>query len=402
MRMKWFFVLPIAWLLFSLCVPVVATCEGDPPGTPFCYKCEDGAWVLQSYAQCGQDSDCTGECHDGCPPPTCVCEIDASKCIGTCKSCLAFSGVCYDDPAECPGECDWCTDGECEDVDGYCDDCETCLNGSCDPDCDPAEQECCNDTCCDIGNCCNNTTCCPNSDDVCCTDSGSYCCEFDETCCQGSCCTTGQCCDDGTCVSSCPTGECCDDGKCESSCPTGKCCDDGVCVGIAECSGSTCCDDGVCEALEGCESCIDDVVTDDKEKCTGDCKNCIDAECEDDSGLCDPGDVCVDGTCCDTASAGDCVVTDEDLDYAPENCLPQPGGQCKGGSGTYIAYGWEQTPTHQDQTGPGTVSISGCAEVTYATCTTYWDGGFGWECLLDEDLGNQKKNFGTHEECPTE
>lgn len=185
-----------------------------------------------------------------------------------------------------------------------------------------------------------------------------------------------------------------------SSCPTDKCCDDGVCVGI--CSGSMCCDEGVCEALEGCESCIDGEVEDDKSKCTGECNNCIDAECDDDSGLCDPGDVCVDGTCCDTASAGNCFVTAEDLDYAPENCLPLPGGQCAGGPGSHIAVGWEQAPTHQDQEGPGTVDVDGCADVTYAQCTTYWDGGFGWQCLLDDHLGNITKNFGTHEKCPSE
>lgn len=198
MRMKWFFVLPIVLLLFSPCVPVVATCEGDPPGHPFCYECKDGVWVLRSFAQCGQDSDCTGECHDGCPPH-CLCEIDASKCIGDCNSCLPFAGWCYDDPRECPGECDSCIHGNCEDIDSDCDDCETCLNGSCDPDCSPT-QTCCNDTCCNSGNCCNNTTCCTNSNDVCCTDSGDYCCQHGETCCQGNCCEIGQiCCGDGSC-----------------------------------------------------------------------------------------------------------------------------------------------------------------------------------------------------------
>ena len=34
----------------------------------------------------------------------------------------------------------------------------------------------------------------------CCTDSGSYCCESDETCCEGTCCPKGKCCVDGVCL----------------------------------------------------------------------------------------------------------------------------------------------------------------------------------------------------------
>lgn len=186
------------------------------------------------------------------------------------------------------------------------------------------------------------------------------------------------------------------------SCPTGKCCDDGVCVGITECSGDKCCDGGVCEALEGCESCIGGVATDDKNKCTGECSNCIDAECDDDNALCEPGDVCVDGTCCDTDCYEACSVTDDDVGYDPDDCVSNiaGAGQCTGGWGPFIS-SYTQSSTHYHAAGPGTVGVDGCADVTYARCKTIvvsLEPGF--DCIILPGLLTD--NMGTHEECPTE
>jgi hypothetical protein len=371
-------------LLSSFTTPAKACC--DPPAPP-CYRCEAGVWVWD----CGSGENC---CNGSCCPNRCCndvcCSCSAAECCGSDRVCCYNSCcdlTCCEDPEEhcCGGNC--CSNA--------------CCNSTC---CDPGES-CCGPLCCMSGCCSVTGGCCGNIGKECCD--GRTCYDPDtEKCCgngEGTVCDKagGECCDESGCVTTCPGSECCDDGTCVSSCPTGQCCDDGVCVGITECSGDTCCDEGVCVALKGCESCIDGEVEDDKSKCTGECNNCIDAVCDDDNALCDPGDVCVDGTCCDTASAGDCVVTDEDLDYSPENCLPQPGGQCKGGPGYHVAFGWEQTSTHQHQTGPGTVDISGCADVIYARCFTVWTAPF-FECLLDEEAGNITENFGTHDECPSE
>jgi len=157
-----------------------------------------------------------------------------------CGSCCHWVST-GPDPED--GYCELDTDAECGDCSG-CSPCKSCIACFCIWDCIIPGATCCNGICCNSGNCCNSTKCCPNSDDVCCTDSGSYCCDSGETCCQGSCCTTDQCCDDGDCVDDCPTGECCDDGDCVDDCPTGECCDDGTCV--SSCPTGECCDDGEC------------------------------------------------------------------------------------------------------------------------------------------------------------
>jgi len=122
-----------------------------------------------------------------CPPPDC----------GDC---------CYwvsTGPGPNDGYCELDIGAECGDCAG-CSPCYSCVNCSCVWDCSTG-QTCCNGSCCNSGNCCNSTTCCSNYDDVCCTDSGSYCCDSGKTCCQGNCCNPGQCCVDGECSSTCWT-----------------------------------------------------------------------------------------------------------------------------------------------------------------------------------------------------
>ena len=168
MTKKWIAVLLTCLLLFGLSIPAIACCEGEPPGNPDCYKCEDGAWVLKDWAECGTDSHCTGDCH------------------GDCVDC-----ECEDDDTECTG-CDVCEDGECV------------------WDC-PQDYSCCDTTCYDP--------------DVkkCCTDSVPYyLCNLDQICCYGICCEA-QCCwyfSNGTLVPYCceSGGICCID-EC-LTCPT--------------------------------------------------------------------------------------------------------------------------------------------------------------------------------------
>ncbi len=139
--------------------------------------------------------------------------------------CFSLSGLAmqaiacpYPDCGDC---CYWVSTGP-DPNDGYCDliiglscgdcsgcsPCNSCMLCFCIWDCNPGAT-CCNGSCCNSGNCCNSTTCCPNYDDVCCTDSGSYCCDSGKTCCQGSCCASNQCCLNGTCVDKCTnTGQC--------------------------------------------------------------------------------------------------------------------------------------------------------------------------------------------------
>jgi len=213
MRIKWHDVLLIALLLFCLSVQVVATCEGDPPGTPFCYECEDGVWVLRYFALCGQDSDCTGECHDGCSTTLCMCEIDASKCVGDCNSCLPFSGACYDNPAGCPGDCEDCIDGSCVDEDIYCGTgCQTCQNGTCVDNNDKCDGclKCENDECVpDDSKCSGCQKCITSGTTGVCVDDNTKCnADNCETCVNSVCKVCGgdltkKCCPDQSCVKPC-------------------------------------------------------------------------------------------------------------------------------------------------------------------------------------------------------
>jgi len=127
--------------------------------------------------------------------------------------------------------------------------------------------------------------------------------------------------------------------------------------------------------------------------------------CHDDNALCDPGDVCVDGTCCDTACDEDCTVTDDDVGFDPDDCVKNiaGAGQCTGGWGPFIA-AYDQCSTDSHANGPGTVDVDGCADVTYCQCHTILVGitpaGPEWDCLLDFEVITD--NMGTHDECPSE
>ena len=59
MKIKSVVILLICLLLLSgLTLPATACCEGDPPGNPTCYECEEKVWVLKDGKDCGEDVDC--------------------------------------------------------------------------------------------------------------------------------------------------------------------------------------------------------------------------------------------------------------------------------------------------------------------------------------------------------
>jgi len=383
-------------LLVSLLCATAMACP--PPECPACYAWDGDSCVWD----CGPTDIC---CNDACCSNKC-CERFTKCCSDPDAVCCGFAQTCCDNVC-CYNEC--CDPGlTCCGVDCCSNE---CCGGTC---CDDPGETCCGSNCC-VSDCCSEThfccgavgkECCDGTDcydpatEKCCGNGNGHTCLNEQTCCGDfGCCLASQCCDETGCVTTCPGSECCNDGTCVSSCPTDKCCDDGVCK--SECSGDTCCDEGVCEALEGCEKCASGIVEDDPTKCPGECNNCTDAQCHYDDDLCDPGEVCNprNGTCCDTASAGDCVVTAADIDYNALNCSPDYGGQCMGGAGSHIKSGWTQVSTHQDQTGPGTVGIYGCGDVTFYQCINVSRFEV-WECLTDDATGEQTINYGWHEHCP--
>ena len=397
------------WLISIICLLVILSASASQSfacGPPYCGDCQKwdpntlacvdddsqdeggDVWGDCGYCQECSDGDCVDDDAAGNSADVCFmckscqsgeCESDDDECEG-CLGCFGFT--CDIKHSNCPGDCNRCmSTGACEKFDVLCHDCEYCdATGNCADDgttCAGCK------TCNDIGNCEDDDNA-PECDSSTCDDC------VDGTCIPGGLCTAGQCCDNGTCV---------------SSCSGGKCCEDSVCV--TECSGDKCCDEGTCEALEGCEKCANGITEDDPTKCTGECNNCTDAQCHYDDALCDPGDVCVEGTCCDTAGTG-CTVNGEDIGYNVNDCVRNlaGAGQCTGGWGYHIAFGWTQTSTHQNANGPGTVDVDGCADVTYARCLTVPEGldnkGYVWNCVLDFAAGNITDNMGTHDECPSE
>ena len=216
MRKKYPVVLLMTRLLFRLSGLAIACCEGDPPGNPICYKCEDGVWVIAPYAQCGQDSDCTGECHSGCS--SCLCQGDQSKCTLECHTCWPFLGKCNDDNSKCPGECDYCENGECVDLDGLCTGCERCNAGTC----EDYDDKCFGCKSCENTECVLDNDNCPGCQK--CIEPGS--CEDDNSQCNAANCET---CINAECKKCggdlnkvcCPDEMCYD--ECQNTPPTGHC-----------------------------------------------------------------------------------------------------------------------------------------------------------------------------------
>lgn len=77
-------------LLSGLTVPAIACCEGEPPGDPFCFTCEDGVWVLKDWADCGRAATCGDpscyECVSCICVPVEVSSVTSDK-DGACVGC---------------------------------------------------------------------------------------------------------------------------------------------------------------------------------------------------------------------------------------------------------------------------------------------------------------------------
>lgn len=99
------------------CQLIPGTNCGDCSGCSSCYSCVI-CWC-QCTSECCQNSDCTGECHNGC-----------SNCS------------CVDDQSKCTKECHTCSDGSCEDDNTKCGTNQCCDNGTCVPKCDPNGAPC--------------------------------------------------------------------------------------------------------------------------------------------------------------------------------------------------------------------------------------------------------------------
>jgi hypothetical protein len=129
MMKKYIAVLPTCLLLFAHTVPAIACCEGDPPGNPDCYECEDGAWVLKDWANCSNDYHCE-DCEQ-CVDCECTCLQDCCT-DGDCQTCYACGANCE---CFCASPC--CKDWHCLEP------CHACVNCECEYQCDPAACETC-------------------------------------------------------------------------------------------------------------------------------------------------------------------------------------------------------------------------------------------------------------------
>lgn len=233
-------------------------------------------------------------------------------------------------------------------------------------------------------------------------------CEPDPPCDDDSDCTPLQECCGGECITECDGLDCmeCDgtSGECESDCtdPNEPNCHLGLCVECEdildcalceECVGYECvhnCDSSVCSWPNFCSTggctCVRCEI-DHQCNIEGACHTCVDSECV---GCASPTPWCreSDGTCinCDSASAGDCSVTDEDVGFDADDCVPHLAGigQCYGGGGDIQT--WDQvSSTDEDATGPNTEDIDGCATVHYWKCMNYFEGlqegGLSYDCI---------------------
>lgn len=217
-----------------------------------------------------------------CPPPDC----------GDCCHWVS-TGEEPDD-----GYCELNTGAECGACSGCTGECVSCNSCSCESDCSPT-QSCCNDTCCASGeNCCDGITCYDPATETCCGDgygtvcSGSFPCCLDvpglasictNYCHDSVCCSSGQWCCDSVCCDypCCGTEGCCG--------APNYCCGDPSWNELCCDADEVCCwsDDGMGGFVYYCNPPCTDEVTDpticsedneDFYKCTG-CKQVVGPTC---------------------------------------------------------------------------------------------------------------------------
>jgi len=261
-----------------------------------------------------------------------------------------------------------------------------CLAGpllACDPD-PPCE----GDADCDTGEECCGATCITECDNVDCME----CDEFSEACVEcpdqnNPYCSFGACreCRLGH-ILDCPLcHECRNLGDCVHNCDLSVCYYPNFCDTSSACFCVRCEIDYQCRGESVCHTCVDN-----------DCVGCASSTpwCKES-----------DGTCinCDSASAGDCSVTDEDIGFDADDCVSDwaGNGQCRGGPGGHIA-AWDQlSSTDEDATGPNTEDADGCAIVQHVSCKNILVDPLQLEfdCVPDYPTLTTE-NMGTHEICP--
>ncbi len=255
--------------IIEICVFCVIAVACPPP--PYCPPChrydsyEGGCvWNCGSASSCCNGSCCNGYCCSSCCSGTGQC--CGGGCCASPKWCCD-NKKCYDHDAEhccyngtgktCPNNKNCCGDNCCDPQQ-----CESCVEGSCQSSCDSEECEECDGN----GNCkvCNG--------------------DLNKTCCNGQCCDSKKC-------------ESCIDGSCQicGGDSTKKCCPDGSCVKPCEledasevCEGATVSCPGGCNLM--CEGHNKIVYTGNKPQtckepgCTGDCQDDEEVECSKEYG----------------------------------------------------------------------------------------------------------------------
>ena len=293
-NISFFTVFVLALLGFSIEL-IACDCTGSPPGEYWdCYDCQDGVWVLYSWADCGDDDHCTpcksciycycldnSDLCDGCK--SCEdgwCNSDDDNCDG-CEICDG-DGNCVDDDDECSyyGYCYSCEEGECVDDNDKCSGCESCIDGYCVDD----DYNCygCKD--------CVNASCTDNDEN----------CDYCQDCIFGECidndnkCMTCQYCLGGACWDDCPSCQECVNDECVHFCDNCDfpkyCANKCVCV---ECyygtEDTTTCSSGqsytLCDCshniISPCSSAEVSVVYSDKSL-----KSCTGPDCDSEEVLC--------------------------------------------------------------------------------------------------------------------
>lgn len=320
--------------------------------------CASAGEACVSTDDCCANNECIDDICSFCRVEGIVCEDDSDCCQGL--FCDGDSGLCA---YPCGGEFDRCeTSDDC--CAGY-----ACVNGGKGSFCFPIPPECEIDGDCDPCEACVEGTC-----------------EWQCTSCEGCNPDAG---DNGTCYFTCDLGEgdaCCDAGEvcnqetgvCEVEAPT--CAAEGESCGIFQgdneiecCEDLACSSDGVCEAIEmpECETDDDCVVgaagdIDAAICCAGVCRQiecCIDDVLSggNPNDRCDEGEICFEGQCV--------FVCKGDADCAHDTCCC-PDGTCS----TSCCDGY--VPPKDDETGG----------VTTLPSTGSGDGDGGLSGLLGAGL----------------
>ncbi len=356
-RLKGIIGIMICLTLFSINITTVVACPPDPP-------------------ECSDNEDCPGECefcNDGyCEEDDALCTGDCDECSGgscvetnpdPCPGCQTCDGInCQDDDSKCPGLCEMCSGGVCVTDPSICTgECETCEGDICVDDDTKCFGEC---KVCNSGTCEDDDTLCPGDCDEC--SSGSCVPTNPDPCPGCKSCDGTDCQDDDTlCPGSCDE---CSDGSCVATSPD-------PCPGCQTCNGTNCQDDeskcpGNCDKCSG-GSCVP--ISPDP--CPG-CKSCNGTNCQDDNNKC---------TICQTCSNGTCIPrtnTCDNCDNHGAYCAKTPGTYCVGDA---ITAGTITAPADNSNVDSNsTINLTATAG-SDSDCYYYTSGDGCFTCSSSED-----------------